>query len=222
MAYPIYSPPSYALGLGAVDMPSDKAKAEAALKAMQRSLKGWLKSRAKVDAIAAGKITPAALFRRPGARPLPASAVAATLRQDRLQVEQDLADQLYALLKETGCHGVVYPDVKSEPNAAVRVAEIALAGKCPSDADRAPAGQEGLGIIWFVLLIPIAGVVIVLSQIVKSKADVAKHQADMQCIQSGHCTDTGFWLKVASVSVLAWLAWDKFGVRERVVKWRSK
>lgn len=211
----IYTAPSYAMG--SADTPSDKQRAEAALRQMQRSLRGWLTYRRRMDAYVVGKIVPPVLFRR--AKPLPPSAVAATLRRDRYRGEQDLADTLHALLVETGCpaEALPLPNVANDPDAAVKLAEIALAGKCPSEM---PV-MQATGIIWL-LAIPIAGAVLVISQMIKSKADVEKERERLRCIEAGACTDSGFWLKVGAIAVTGWLAWDKFGLREAVEKRTKK
>lgn len=212
----IYTEPSYALG--ATDTPDEKRQAEAALKQMQRSLKSWLGYRRKLDAYVAGKVQAPALFRR--AKPLPPSTVAITLRSDRYAGEQDLADTLYSLLTEIGCSASTLPspDVARDPDAAVKLAQIAIAGKCPQDV----IGPQSAGIVWFVLAIPIAGIVLVISQFIKSKADVEKERERLRCIQAGACTDTGFWLKVGAIAITSWLAWDKFGLREVVDKRKKR
>lgn len=200
--------------LGTTDTHSAQKKAEAALKQMQRSLKSWLGYRRRMDAYVAGQVQAPTFFRR--AKPLPPSAVAATLRQDRYRGEQDLANTLYALLVETGCPAEALPpaDVAKDPDAAVKLAEIAIAGKCPSEMPM----MQATGIVWFVLAIPIAGVVLVISQAIKTRADVEKERERMRCIESGACTDSGFWLKVGAITLTGWLAWDKFGLREAIEK----
>lgn len=213
MAYPVYSPSAFGDVEGAAT--PTKAESEAAIRSMRRSLKGWLKFRKKVDEAAAG-VGKASRFRNPGAKPLPPSVVRSTLREERFTVEQDLATQLHTLLMEAGfsSQALPQPNVAVDPNAAVKLAEIAINGKLPSEV----GGPQAQGIVWFVLAIPVAGIVLIISQAIKSKADVAKHQAEMHCIEIGKCTDSGFWLKVGSIAVLGWLAWDKFGLKEAVAK----
>jgi len=217
MANLIYSSPSYAMGATQNgDTPNEKRQAEIALKSMRSGLKGWLKVRKRMDEYVAGMVQAPRLFRHPGAKPLPPNVVAATLRNDRYASEQDLAETLYHLLVECGADpsALPKPDVAMDPDAAAKLAAIAINGKTPSEAS-SPTAQ---GLVWFVLLIPVAGVVIVLSQLIKSKADIAKAREERICKESGACTDTGFWLKLASVSVLGWLAWDKMGLREQYKK----
>jgi hypothetical protein len=217
MANLIYSSPSYAMGAAQNgDTPNEKRQAEVALKSMRSGLKEWLKFRQRMDKYTVGMVEAPKLFRHPGFKPLPPDVVSATLRNDRYREEQDLAETLYHLLVECGADpsSLPRPDVAMDPDAAVKLATIAIKGKTPSEA----ASPTAQGIVWFVLLIPVAGVVIVLSQLIKSKADVIKEKERLRCIEAGACTDTGFWLKLASVSVLGWLAWDKMGLREQYKK----
>lgn len=211
----IYSSPSYAMG---ADEAVDRRMAEVALKQMQGGLKGWLYYRKRMDDYVAGKVKPPALFRR--AKPLPPAVVGATLRRDRYASEQDLAETLYALLTECGADPgtLPAPNVQADPDAAAKLAQIVIAGKTPSEVPSAQAQ----GIVWFVLLIPVAGVVLVISQYIKSKAETEQEKERLRCVQAGACTDSGFWLKVGAISVVGWLAWDKFGLREAVEKGKRK
>ncbi len=202
------------------DTPADKAKAEVALKAMKRSLRGWLSFRNRMDDYVRGDRDAPRAFRRPGAKPLPKAAISATLRDERFDDESTLARTLHALLSEVGLDEDCLPDtdVAEDPDAAVKLAEIAIAGACPSELPT-PAAQ---GLVWFVLAIPIAGVVLLGSQFIKSRADVAKDRERLRCIRAGACTDSGFWIKTASVLVIGWIAWDKLGLRERATGLLSK
>jgi hypothetical protein len=202
----IYSPPSYAMGASE----TDTSEAEVALSSMKRSLKGWLGYRRQLDEYVAGKRPAPKIGRGPGVKPLPPSVVAVTLQRDRFNTEQDLAETIYALLVEMGCpkSSLPAPSVQADPDAAVKLATLAINGGCPAD------GPQAQGIVWFALAIPIGGLVLVISQYLKSKADVAKEKERVRCIESGACTDSGFWLKLAAISVLGWVAWDKMGLRE--------
>lgn len=198
------------------DSRDDVVKARRALESMKRSLRGWLKYRRLLDRYVSGQRPAPVLFRNPGAAPLPPAVIATTLDRERYPVEQDMAETLHALLSEAGLdtQALPAPDVAQDPDAAVKLAAIALRGHIPSAA-HGPAPQ---GVIWFVLAIPILGVVLVIGQMIKSKADVAKEKEKLRCIESGACTDSGFWLKVAAIATVGWLAWDKFGLRESVAK----
>lgn len=200
MAPLTYAAPSYSLGDNA--SPVTKAKASESIKGMQKSLKRWLGYRNAMNA-AAGK--------------MPAEAVA-KLRRDRLATEQALANHLHGLLTECGASGSAIPtaDVSADPDAAAKLAEIAILGKAP-DGSTMP---QATGFFWL-LAIPVAGVVLIVSQWIKGKADLAMEQERRRCIESGACTDEGFWLKWGAIAVLGWLAWDKFGIREAVRRKRA-
>lgn len=185
---------------------SNTQAATAKIRAMRRSLEGWLKYRRIMDGVAAGN--PAKpLLPAPGVKVVPQN-----LQAERYHDEQRLADKLYELLSELfPSSQLPSPNVKADPDAAVRLAEIAISGQLPGELN-APAPQ---GFIWLWPVLIVGGVVLVLSSIVKNFADVAKERERTRCIQSGACTDSGFWLKVGSIAVVGWLAWDKFGLRER-------
>jgi hypothetical protein len=184
---------------------------------MRNRLEDWLKFRTTLDEYAAGKRKGApAWLRNPGSKPIPPGIIKSTLRRDRFPVEQDLAETLFALLVECGLDGstLPQPNVSVDPDAAAKLAQIAVCAKTPTEKPEA----QGLGFPFWMLAIPIAGVVLVLAQLIKSKADVAVETERLRCIESGACTDAGFWLKVGSIAVVAWLAWSKLGIREMVKK----
>jgi len=193
---------------------ADQAKAAAVLRQMRRSLSRWLRVRRALDQYIAGDRPAPILGRR--ARPLPPRVAKVGLQQDRFRTEQDLANQLYALLQDCGIPAIQLPspDVSKDSEAAVKLATIAVAGKTP---DEVPAAQAQ-GIVWFALAIPAAAVVLMWSYYVKSKADAAAEAERLRCIQAGACTDYGFWLKWAAVAGLGWFAWDKMGVRDIVAR----
>ena len=193
-------------------VPDSSSQAKASIKAMQASLRSWLKYRRIMDEAASGTRTPPALFRMPTAKPLPASVIKSGLRKNRYDSEQELANNIHGLLVECGLDPATLPDsdVAMNPEAAVNLAEIAISGKCEGDL----AAPQAQGLIWWALLIPVAGVVVIISAIIKNRADVAKEEERLRCIQSGQCTDSEFWIKAASIGVLGWLAWDKMGLRE--------
>ena len=204
MAPLTYAGPGYSLG--ADETPGDKARAAAALRAMQASLKKWLKYRNAMNV--------AALEEKPGKRH-GVIVKADALREERYATERQLASSLFALLTECGMPASALPsaDVAADPDAAAKLAEIAIAGRCAAES----SSPSPTGIIWFIL-IPVAGVILLASQWIKSQADVAMETERLRCVQSGHCTDEGFWIKVGAIALLGWLAWDKFGVREALSK----
>ena len=209
MAYPVRIQAQTAMGA----TPADAATAGRAIRGMRRSLQGWLKRRRTMDAYVAGKRKAAGLFRNPGAKPLPPGVAALNLQSDRFAAEQDLANTLYALLVEMGIDGSLLPqpNVAVDPDSAVKLAEVAIAGRLPTESSSPTSAG-----LWWLVAIPVAGAVLVISQLIASKADVAKEKERLRCVESGACTDTGFWLKFASIGIIGWIAWDKMGLREKL------
>lgn len=164
---------------------------------MKRSLRRWLKYRQMNDANAAAR----------GVRPV-----------HDMRTEQDLAHKLSALL------GTMFPsatlpnaDLRSNPSGAVQLAQIALSGHVPA----APAGAPALsGVMsshpWLWPVLIVGGLLIAVTTAIKTAGDVAAQKEQDACIQSGACTDYGFWLKVGGIAMLAYVAWNQFGVRDMV------
>ena len=176
--------------MGSIDAMSDPGVAKARIAKMKNSLKRWMKIRSK----------------RPSSP---------EVRVERFAHEQDLANTLWQLLVECGMNPTSLPaaDVNKDPDAAVKLAKIAITGK-PSDEVSVAQDQ---GFVWF-LVIPVAGAVLVLTHLISTKADVAMQKEEISCIQSGNCTDYGFWLKMGSVAVIGWIAWDKLGLKSKFKK----
>ena len=198
----IYGMPSYQLG---ADTEPDTATAQSALRGMRRSLTGWLKYRQINDDVAAGKKR----------AKYPAATAKVMLMQNRDWAgEQKIANQLHALLSEVfDAAELPSADVKKDPNAAVRLAKIAISGKLPSETN-APQAQ---GLIWLWPLVVVAGLVaFTITSYVSTQAEVQKDKEHKECIQSGACTDYGFWLKVASIGVVGYLVWDRLGIGSKL------
>lgn len=177
--------------------------AAAELAKMRQSLAGWLRVRALNDRVLAG----AAPVRKPVGY---AQRVIATARDAR--VEQDLATKLHALL------GVVMkgqslpdPDLRSNPLAAVQLAQVALMGGSAVASPVATSGflTGGPGWLWPVLIV--TGVLLAVTTAISTAADVAKDREEKACIEAGACTDYGFWLKAGGLVALAWIAWKELG-----------
>lgn len=198
MAPLTYAAPSYSLG--STDMQATKAKAEASFRGMQGSLKKWLRFRNATNGAALGK---------------PAEAIIA-LRQDRFRTEQALANSLHALLVECGASATSLPgaDVAADADAAARLAELVILGKCPSQVASAPTAT---GLIWWVIAIPVAGAALIVSQYVRGQSELAMEQERLRCVKEGTCTDEGFWVKWASIAVLGvigWRVWEAHGKKK--------
>lgn len=174
------------------DAEPSAGKAASELQKMKASLGRWLSYRARTD-----RTTPAS------ARP--------ALRLARLKDEQTLATTLGKLLTEAGFEGLP-TSVVEDPDAATR-----LAGMVLRDEVGTPQSQG-----FWMLLIPVAGVVFLISYWIRSQADLAAEKERIRCIESGACTDSGFWLKVGGVSIVAWLVWEKFGGKEAIGKFKRK
>lgn len=224
-----YGSPSFEMGaadeamvLSAATSPLTAQQARAAkaeLKKMRRALEGWLRYRAINDRAAAGQAR-TALLKRPGAKAPPPPVIALRLRRERAAYEQGLANDLHALLAEVfGGEALPSPDVKKDPQAAVKLAMIAVSGKLPGEsASPAAAGIfPAAGFIWlWPLALVLGAVAFVLSSKIRNDAETAQERERLQCIRDGHCTDSGFWLKVGAVGFLGWLAWDRMGLGQRV------
>lgn len=177
---------------------------------MRSSLSAWLKYRTLNDQVLAGT----AKTRKPMAY---AQRVITTTRD--MAAEQDLATNLTALL-EVVMPGQTLPsaDVTQNPNAAVQLAQLALAG---ASTVSSPTATGSLGFMshpymWPALIV--LGVAFVATSAISSYADVAKQREQDACIEAGACTDYGYWLKAGAVVVLAYFAWEKFGLKEFAAK----
>ncbi|HMG20352.1 MAG TPA: hypothetical protein VK607_03510 [Kofleriaceae bacterium] len=187
---------------------SEVRRAASELAKMRGSLAAWLKFRTLNDRVLAGTTAVA--------KPLPyAQNVIASARG--LSVEQDLATKLHALL-EVVMKGQPLPnaDLRSNSQAAVQLAQLALMGGQSVSSPQATGSLAGMPWLWPVLIV--GGVLLTVLTAIKSSADVAKDQEEKACIMAGACTDYGFWLKAGGLCALAWFAWEKLGVRQFVAK----
>lgn len=190
---------------------NEKVRAEREIRRMRSSLAAWLKYRKRNDDVALGKVKGR----------LPAHVVAKMLPHRRDWVlEQNLALELHALLSEVlDAAALPNPDISKDPNAAVKLAKIAIAGKLPEEA----SGPQAQGLIWLWPAVIVVGLVLVtIMTKIRSDADVAKEKERVECIKMGACTDYGFWLKLGAIVVAGWVVWDKFGLREAVQKRKAR
>lgn len=187
--------------------PQNVRRAKAELDKMQGSLRKWLKYRTLVDQVASGNATTS--------KPVSYAQYVASSQQAQ-RSEQELATRLSLLLAQ------VYPDmtlpnasVVANPSAAVQLAQIAL-GQMPAQ-QAAPVTTSGMA-PWVLPVIIASALLIGITTAIKSAADVAMEKEHDACIEAGACTDYGMWLKWGGVVALAWFAWEKMGVGERVKK----
>lgn len=188
----------------------DKAQAEKQLKMMKRSLQAWLKVRNKLDAAASGQVK----------ANVPASVVADMLPRVRdWQQEAKLAAYLHNLLSQVfDAQKLPKPDISKDPNAAVKLAEIAISGTLPSEAP----SQSPQGIVWLWPAVVLAGLVMVtMITKIRTEADVAKHKEEIECRKLGLCSDTEYYLKLGGLAVAGWFLWTKAGLGQRVKKMLS-
>lgn len=185
-------------------------QAAAELARMRRSLTSWLKYRTINDQVLAG----AARVRKP----LPYAQRVVASRRD-LAIEQDLATKLAALL------GAVMPgqplpsaDLQQNPQGAVQLAQIALAGGTTVSSPTATGGILGSGHPWLWPVLIVGGLLLTVTTAIKTAADVAKDQEEKACIEAGACTDYGFWLKLGGAVAVGWFVWEKIGVKHRFEK----
>jgi hypothetical protein len=185
----------------------DVSRASAELAAMRRSLVSWLAFRKKNDGILAGTV-------QTKLAPQQARAMIKATRQSG--IEQDLADKLHALLAEVMPDAALpNADLRSNPDGAVQLAEIAITGQVPVMAD-SPAAMEGLQPPWLWPVLIVGGLLLAITTAIRTAADVAKDAEEKDCIKAGACTDYGFWLKAAAVLGIGWFAWKELGVGESV------
>lgn len=185
-------------------------RAATELARMRRSLGAWMRVRGRNDRVLAGTV--------PVTKPrVYAQRVIASSRN--LGVEQDLATQLYALLQVVmPGQPLPDPDLATNPNGAVQLAQIAMAGGHTVGAPVATGGIFSGATPWLWPVLIVGAVFLTVTTAISSAADVAKDHEEKACIQAGACTDYGFWLKAGGIAMLAWLAWHKMGLRETFTK----
>jgi len=184
--------------------------AAAELSKMRGSLAAWLKYRTLNGRVAAGT----AAVRKP------LGYAQRVVAARDMSLEQDLAQKLHALL-EVVMKGqrLPDPDIRSNPQAAVQLASVALMGGAAVSSPTATGSLLGAGAhpwLWPALIV--AGVLLTVTTAIKTAADVAKDREEKACIEAGACTDFGFWLKAGGVIAVAWFAWRELGLREFVTK----
>jgi len=189
--------------------------AAAELDKMRGSLSAWLKYRTLNDRVLAGT----ALVKKP----MPyAQRVIASTRD--MAVEQDLATKLHSLL-EVVMSGQKLPDddIRSNPDAAVQLAQIALmGGRALSGPSATGNVASAVGHAWMWPVLIVGGLLVAVTTAIKTAADVAKDREEKACIEAGACTDYGFWLKAGGAIALGWFAWKEMGGRELVHSWAKK
>jgi hypothetical protein len=193
---------------------SDVQRAKLELGRMKTALKSWLAYRQRNDLVLAGS-APEGRKLRPGAKLLVAAARDPSL-------EQKLATQIHTLLSEVMPDAKLpNPDVRANPHAAVELAQI-VTGDRVVQTGLAGIGIASVGHIPWLPLAIVGGVLLAITTAIKSQADLAAEKERIACIQAGACTDYGFWLKWGAIATVGYLAWTKWGLRERVQRAMKK
>ena len=190
----IYSTNAYQMGaaqiggqFGDAVSAKEKAIAEQEIRKMRGSLTKWLKFR---NLLAAPPQTVSPLEMSP--------------------TEKRLGKRLYVLLSE-----MFDPQQLPSENEPIKLAQIAVAGKLPSESMK-PTAQ---GMAWLWPAVAVVGLVLLTVVIkIKTDADDAADQREHQAIMAGKATDSGFWLKMAGIGIVAWLLWEKFGLKKTFSK----
>lgn len=175
--------------------PVDKLEAQRAIQAMKSSLKAWLRFRKKNDDIVAGKVK----------TKFPTAVATQRVLQGRDWAgEQRVANDLYALLSELyDARMLPSPNLATNQNAAVQLAEIVITGKLPNGAT-APVEQ---GLIPLIVLGGLGFAYLAYSRKVAGEVELQKEKERLACIRAGACTDYGFWLKWGAIGLVGFLVY---------------
>jgi hypothetical protein len=135
-----------------------------------------------------------------------------TPASDVSPVEARLGKRLHILLGEMF-------DAQALPaaTAPIALAQIAIAGKLPTEM--VAAAPAAAGAVWLWPAVAVVGLVL-MTVVVKIKTDAedAADERHTECVAAGKCTDTGFWLKAGGIAFLAWFAWEKLGLKKMASK----
>jgi hypothetical protein len=185
----------------------DVARSQTELNRMKHSLAKWLKRRAMVDQVAQGVL--------PTSKPVAYAAQIATNAQS-LRNEQQLANQIHILLEQVNPDATLpNPDLSANADGAVQLAKMVLGIADPATAAPTATGLWGMA-PWMLPVIIASALLIGITTAIKSAADVASQKEQDACIEAGACTDYGTWLKWAAIVGLAWFAWEKMGVGDKI------
>lgn len=135
-----------------------------------------------------------------------------TPASDITPVELRLGKRLHVLLREMFDASQLPPE-----SNVIQLAKIAIAGKLSPNELTTSTGMGALGFVWLWPAVAVVGLVLmtVVTKI-KTDAEDAADARQKECIMAGKCTDTGFWIKVGGVALVAWLAWEKLGLKRMV------
>lgn len=176
----------------AISSRTDVSKAAFELKVMRGALMSWVQKRAFNDQMGV-QVT------------------------GRAASEQALADKLHALLQAVMPDAMLpNADVRSNPLAAVQLAQIAITGQVPVMQSSSSMGNVGITQPWLWPVLIVGGLLLAVVTAIRTAADVAKDAEEKACIKAGACTDYGFWLKAGGVVAIGWVAWRELGLGDVV------
>lgn len=185
--------PEGALGATAPAVPvtaAEKAQVERSLRRLRGSAKKWLKFRKVNDAAAAGRVR----------SNTPARILAKTLVETRdWQLEQRIAVRLHALLSEVMDAGSLpNPDITKDPNSAVKLAEIVIAGKMVGEL----TGPSAQGAFFVIPMVVIGGVIgfTLMNQSNNDLELAAQRERNRHC-EDGFHLDCLPFVQIAAISV---------------------
>jgi hypothetical protein len=189
----IYSSPSFQMGaaqiggqLGAADSNAVSSKEKALAKRELDRMRGALKGWLRYRNLLAA----------------PPAVVSPT---EFSPLELRMGKRLFVLLSEMFDSS----QLPSE-NDPIALAQIAVSGKLPGEV----ATPTPTGLIWLWPVAIVVGLVLVtIVTKIRADAETAQEAAHLKCVETGRCTDYGFWLKFGGIALAAWIVWDKFGLR---------
>lgn len=120
--------------------------------------------------------------------------------------EQRLANNMHALLSESyDAAQLPDPNLSANPHAGIELGKIVVSGALPGEA-KAPGAQ---GFIWLWPAVVVVGIVaFTIVMKIRSDAEVEKEKIEAECIASGNCTDSGFWIKAAIMAAGGFALWQ--------------
>lgn len=184
---------------------TDEAQARRELAAMKSDLRAWRRARKVNSEIASGK--------------RPRKSKSSIPRNWTL--EQELANSLFGLLSQVyDAQLLPDPDLRKDPMAAVRLADIVLDGKLPANV----GGPTAQGLI--PLLVGAVAAVVLLGYVatVRTKAAAAKEEERLRCLREGDlaakiaCSEPSSLIAFAAIGYAAYWTWTKGGLGAKVTE----
>lgn len=174
-------------------------QAKRELDKMQRSLSDWLKYRAMVNAVVAGKLPTAY-------QPAVIAQIVEAYRD--VTTEQRLANELRAFLS------TLHDQQDFSRLNAEELARVAVTGQVPA------SGPSAQGLVPLVWLIMVGGVVVTLATAVTSYADVLKERDRLALCKAGIKDACGTpWLHWLAAGGVVYFLWRETALLDGVKAW---